>query len=293
MKHSLNAYIQGNKNPTLPSLCGEGSGERSLRMKKSRILNIDILSVSKKQLLENLIQGVLFTPNVDHLMNLQKDKDFYQAYSQADFIVCDSQIVRFASWFLKQPIVETIAGSDFLSLFCFHHKNNPAIRVFLLGAREGVALQAMKNINEKTGSEIVTGAYSPSFGFEKNDAECEEIIRIINENQATVLVLGVGSPKQEKWIMKYKNRFSHIKIFMGLGATIDFEAGILKRCPRFLRKVGLEWMFRLWLEPKRLWYRYMINDMPFFWLILKEKIKQSKTRVSSMLGIIMIQLSIK
>jgi exopolysaccharide biosynthesis WecB/TagA/CpsF family protein len=240
------------------------------------ILNIDILSITKKELLDNLQQGVLFTPNVDHLMNLQKDKDFYLAYQQADFVVCDSQIVRFASKFLKRSIVETIAGSDFLSLFCFHHKANPNIQVFLLGAREGVAQQAMHNLNEKMGRDIVIGVHSPSFGFETNEAECRDIIQKINESKANVLVVGVGSPKQEKWIAKYKDQLPLVKIFMGLGATIDFEAGIVRRSPIFLRKIGMEWAFRLCSDPKRLWKRYIINDIPFFLLIFKEKLNRYK-----------------
>jgi exopolysaccharide biosynthesis WecB/TagA/CpsF family protein len=243
-------------------------------MEHIRILNIDILNITKKQLLDNLTQGVLFTPNVDHLMNLQKDRDFFSAYQQANFIVCDSQIVRFSSRFLGRPIRETIQGSDFLSLFYSYHRNNRDITIFLFGAAEGVAAKAMKNINGKAGREIVTGIYSPPFGFENDDEECEKMIRLINENKATVLVVGLGSPKQEKWIVKYKDRLPYVKIFMGLGATIDFEAGVLSRSPLFLRKIGLEWAYRLCIDPKRLWKRYLVNDLPFFSLILKDKMNR-------------------
>ncbi|MDR0536602.1 MAG: WecB/TagA/CpsF family glycosyltransferase [Tannerellaceae bacterium] len=245
-------------------------------MKSVRILNIDILSITERQLLEQFESGVLFTPNVDHLMNLQKDPEFYAAYRQADYVVCDSQIIHFISYLLRDPIAETIAGSDFLSSFYYYHKNNPNMKMFFLGAAEGVARTAMKIINKKVGRDIVVGAHSPSFGFEKNEDECSNIVNIINSSDANVLIVGVGSPKQEKWIVKYKDQLPGIKIFMGLGATIDFEANAIPRSPRIFRRLGLEWLHRLCMNPKKLWRRYLINDLPFFVLIFRQKLKHYK-----------------
>ena len=127
-------------------------------------------------------------------------------------------------------------------------------------------------INSKLGRTIVIGTYSPSFGFEKKEDECEEIVRIINASKANVLVVGLGAPKQEKWIVKYKDRFSKVKIFMALGATIDFEAGNISRAPKYFQTLSLEWLYRLIKEPKRLWKRYLVDDTPFFYLILKQKL---------------------
>jgi len=97
---------------------------------------------------------------------------------------------------------------------------------------------------------------------------------MINQTNANVLVVGVGAPKQEKWINEYKKSLPKIKNFMALGATIDFEAGIIRRAPYILQKYGLEWMFRLINEPRRLWKRYLIDDLPFIILILKQKMKK-------------------
>ena len=135
----------------------------------------------------------------------------------------------------------------------------------MLGAAEGIAAKAMERINQKVGRNIVVGAHSPSYGFEKKTEECEELIRIVNESGANVLLVGVGAPKQEKWIMKYRNRMPKVDIFMGLGATIDFEAGTLKRAPIFWQKIGMEWLYRCLKEPKRLFKRYFIDDMKFFY----------------------------
>ncbi len=242
-------------------------------MKFVKILNISLDNLSKVELLKQLQSGVVFTPNVDHMVKLQYDREFLQTYLQADYKVCDSQILVYASRFLGTPIKEKISGSDLFPAFYTYHKNNPNIKIFLLGGKQGVAQRAAKRINNKVGRNIVIGAHSPSFGFEKDEQECAEIIEIINQSGASVLAVGVGAPKQEKWIIKYKDRLPNIKIFLAVGATIDFEAGTVKRSPKWMSDAGLEWLYRLLVEPQRLWKRYLLEDLPFFWLILKQKLR--------------------
>lgn len=230
-----------------------------------QILNIKIQSITQQELLANFKKGVLITPNIDHLVKLQKDKEFYDVYQQAEWVVCDSKILYILSKLLKNPLPEAIPGSSFFTAFYEYHKNDPNCKIFLLGAAEGIAVKAMKRINQKIGRNIVIGAHSPSYGFEKKPEECEELIRIINESGANVLLVGVGAPKQEKWIIKYRDRMPKVDIFMGLGATIDFEAGTLKRAPKFWQKIGMEWLYRCLKEPKRLFKRYFVDDMKFFY----------------------------
>ena len=114
------------------------------------------------------------------------------------------------------------------------------------------------------------------FGFEKNETECKEIIDLINRSGANVLVVGVGAPKQENWIIKYKPELTSIKLFMALGATIDFEAGNIKRAPMLYQKIYMEWYYRLIQEPRRLWKRYLVDDIPFFGYVLKQKMGKYK-----------------
>ena len=219
-------------------------------MKRVKLLNIGIDNLSKKELLEQIKSGVVFTPNVDHLIKLQKDRDFLTAYSIADYRLCDSKILIYASRFLGTPIKEKNSGSDFFPAFYTYHKNNHNIKIFLLGAAKGVASQAQERINYKVGRNIILGTHSPSFGFENNERECMEIVEMINKSEATVLAIGVGAPKQEKWIYKYKNSLPNIKIFLAIGATIDFEAGYIKRAPTAMSNCGLEWLYRLLSEPR-------------------------------------------
>lgn len=245
-------------------------------MKYTQFLNINVQNINKKQLLQQLNKGVLITPNVDHLVKLQKDREFYETYQKAEWVVCDSKILYILSKLLKNPLPEAIPGSSFFTAFYEYHKDDPNCKIFLLGAAEGIAVKAMERINQKVGRNIIVGAHSPSYGFEKKPEECEELIRIVNESVANVVLVGVGAPKQEKWIMKYRNRMPKVDIFMGLGATIDFEAGTLKRAPKLWQKIGMEWLYRCLKEPKRLFKRYFIDDMKFFYYFTLQLLNQYK-----------------
>lgn len=236
-----------------------------MSMDEIRILNVNILSLTQTELLFRLKKGVLITPNIDHLIKLQEDEEFYNIYQQAEWIICDSKILYFFSKLLRKSFPEAIPGSSFFVAFYQYHKDDLNCKIFILGAAEGVAEKAMNEINKSVGREIVVGAYSPSYGFERNEDECKNIVRVIRQSGANVLLVGVGAPKQEKWIMKYRAQLPEIDLFMGLGATIDFEAKTLKRAPKFWQKLGLEWLYRCFKEPKRLFKRYFIDDMQFFY----------------------------
>ena len=239
-------------------------------MKTTAFLNTNIQVITQHELLKELKKGVVITPNVDHLVKLQKDKEFYEVYKKAEWVICDSKILYMLSKLLKTPLPEAIPGSSFFTAFYEYHQNDPNCKIFLLGAAEGIAIKAMERINQKVGRNIVVGAHSPSYGFEKKPEECEKLVHMINESGANVLLVGVGAPKQEKWIMKYRNEMPGIDIFMGLGATIDFEAGTLKRAPILWQKIGMEWLYRCLKEPKRLFKRYFIDDMQFFYYFTKQ-----------------------
>lgn len=236
------------------------------------LLNVIIHNITMVELLENLrVGGVVFTPNVDHVMKLQKNQDFYLVYQEADYIVCDSKVLMYVCGFLKTPIQEKISGSDLFPAFYNYYQHDENIKIFLLGAEVEVVKMAQEKINSKVGRDIIIAAYSPSFGFEKNEDECQEIVKLINSSEATVLAIGVGAPKQEMWIAKYKKQLKNVKIFLAIGATINFEAGNIKRSPNWMSEVGLEWLYRLLSEPKRLWKRYLLDAIPFIWLIVKQR----------------------
>jgi N-acetylglucosaminyldiphosphoundecaprenol N-acetyl-beta-D-mannosaminyltransferase len=237
-------------------------------MDRVRLLNTRIDNFTMNQFLVELTEGVVFTPNVDHMVRLQKDREFFEAYQSAKYLTCDSKILYYASRLLGSPIKEKISGSDLFPAFYWHHRHNSDIKIFLLGAAEGVAAKAQQRINAKVGRQIIVGVHSPSYGFEKNEAECQAIIDLINQSDANVLAMGVGTPKQEKFIYRHKDQFKKIKIFFAIGATLDFEAGNVARAPHWVSEMGLEWLYRLLSEPRRLWRRYLVDGPSFFWYLL-------------------------
>jgi exopolysaccharide biosynthesis WecB/TagA/CpsF family protein len=103
--------------------------------------------------------------------------------------------------------------------------------------------------------------------FVDDDAEIAAVLRLINASGATVLIVGLGAPKQEIWMDRYRSAMPGIKIMMGVGATIDYEADVVDRAPRWMTRNGLEWVYRITTEPKRYWRRYL-RDLEFFWLVL-------------------------
>lgn len=245
-------------------------------MEKVRMLRAEMLPLTRQQLLERLDSGVLVTPNIDHLVKLERDEEFRRCYERAEWVVCDSRILYFCSKLLKRSLPEAIPGSSFFTSYYEYHRDDPDCRIFLLGAREGVAAEAMRRINARVGRDIVVGAHSPSFGFEKNPEECRAIYDIINSSGANVVLVGVGAPKQEKWIMAHKEQMPGVKLWMALGATIDFEAGNIKRAPRFIQKIGMEWFYRFCCEPRRLFRRYFVDDLRFFYYFARQLLTRKK-----------------
>ncbi|NJL86133.1 MAG: WecB/TagA/CpsF family glycosyltransferase [Leptolyngbyaceae cyanobacterium SM1_1_3] len=244
-------------------------------MNQIRLLNIKIDNLSMSELLERLSPdcgGIVLTPNVDHLMKLQNDDQFYEIYQAAQYRVCDSQILMYASKFLGTPIGEKISGSDLFPAFCQKYGKDLNVKIFLLGGGPNVAQQARENINRRAGRELVVAAHSPSYGFETKEQECQEILELINQSGANVLAVGLGAPKQEKWIFKCKDSLKNIRVFLAVGATLNFEAGVYSRAPKWMSELGVEWLFRLSCEPRRLWRRYLVEGLPFFKLVVQQKL---------------------
>lgn len=251
-------------------------------MGKIRILNVEIQNIGSGELLERLTKGVLITPNVDQMVKLQSDREFYDIVRKAEWVVCDSKILYLCSWLTRHPLREAIPGSSFFPKFYEYHKDDANCKIFLLGALDGVAQTAMGRINAKVGREMVVGAYSPSYGFEKRQEENEQIYEMINRSGATVVLVGVGCPKQEKWIFAHKDKMPDVDLWMALGATIDFEAGNVKRAPKIFQALYLEWFYRFLQEPRRMFRRYFVDDPKFFWYFLKQLLGIYKDPFESM-----------
>jgi N-acetylglucosaminyldiphosphoundecaprenol N-acetyl-beta-D-mannosaminyltransferase len=237
-----------------------------------RLLNVEIDNISMEELVNTFQKGLLLTLHVDMIMKLQKDKEFYETLPHFDVITCDSQILFFAARWLGVPLKERVSGSDFFPHFYTKYKDDPSITIFICGGAPGVAEVARQKVNEKVGREIIVATDSPPSDYESRPGEIERMIARINESKASVLVIGLGAGRQEKFIVKYRDCLPHLKIYLPLGGTIDYEAESLKRPPTWITNAGLEWLYRVVLEPRQRWRRYFLHQPPFLYLLLKQRL---------------------
>lgn len=207
------------------------------------------------------------TPNVDHVVKIEKDLEFRKIYEDADLILTDGTPLMWIAESLGCPIKEKIPGADLLPKVC-EMAAKEGLTMFLFGAAEGVAEAAKRKLTKKYSGLKIVGVYSPPMGFERDKKEVEKAIRNINQHRPQIVVFGLGSPKQEKFIYQYRERMD-FHVALPFGAAIDFEAGMVKRAPLWMRRLGLEWLFRFFQEPGRLFKRYFIDDMKIFWLAWK------------------------
>lgn len=209
------------------------------------------------------------TPNVDHVIKLQSDKQFQELYANADIVLVDSALLMLAGRFLGTPFKEKISGSDITPELC-KLAAQKGYKLFFLGGREGAAVKAKEALEGTLPGIQIVGTYCPPFGFEKDAAENKKIIELIKAAKPDILLVGLGAPKQEKWIYQYYQELG-VPVSGGIGVTFEFIAGMVKRAPVWMQKCGLEWLWRLIMEPARLWRRYLVEDMPFFGLVLRQK----------------------
>lgn len=197
------------------------------------------------------------TPNMDHIVILEKDPEFREVYNNASLVLTDGKPLLWIAKMQGTPIKEKVSGSDLFPRICALAARE-GYRIFILGAAEGVADKAADNLLRKFEGLQLAGTYSPPVGFEKDEAEVERIIERINHAQADILAVALGSPKGEKFIYRIREEIT-AALSISIGATIDFEAGNVKRAPKWMSDIGLEWLFRITQDPKRLIKRYW-ND---------------------------------
>ena len=243
-------------------------------MEKMNFLSIKIDNVTMEEAIERIFQLIdmnknsyVVTPNVDHLVKLEEDKEFQDVYRDADLVLTDGMPLIWISKLIKSPIKEKVSGSDIFPKVCSRAAKEGKT-LFLLGAAEGVAQKAAEKLTEKYKGLEIVGVYSPSYGFEKKQDEIDKIIDMVKKAKPDILAVGLGAPKQEKFIYKYRDRLG-VPISLAIGASIDFEAGNVKRAPKWMQKSGLEWFYRICKEPSRMIKRYLVDDIKILKIVMK------------------------
>lgn len=249
-------------------------------MSRIKFMNTEIDNLTMTEALdaiEDLIaankNAYVVTPNVDHIIQLERGGEIVDVYKHANLILCDGKPLTWISKWYGTPIREKISGSDLFPLLC-ERAAKKGYKMFFLGAAEGVAAQAAKNLETRYPGLDVCGVYSPPYGFENNKVEMDKITKMIKDAAPQILIVGLGAPKQEKFIYHNRERLG-VPVSLGLGASLDFEAGQIKRAPKWTADHGLEWLYRITQDPKRLAKRYLIDDRKIFKLAFKYKKNKS------------------
>lgn len=243
-------------------------------MKKQKLLNTYVNSLTMVETIsaiEDMIkqdkQSYVVAINVDVVMKIEQDDYLKKITDEADMVLVDGKpLVWIANWH-KQPVKEKISGSDLVPLLC-KKADEKGYTIFILGGKDGIADKAKERLQKQYPYIKIVGTYAPPFGFEKDEKELNYINNLISEASPDLLITCFGCPKQEKFIYENINKYK-AKVSICAGATVDFLAGNVKRAPRWMSDHGLEWLYRFFQEPKRLFKRYFVDDVKILRLIWK------------------------
>jgi N-acetylglucosaminyldiphosphoundecaprenol N-acetyl-beta-D-mannosaminyltransferase len=210
--------------------------------------------------------------NPDCLNKIFTDKEYFDVLNCGDYIFPDGIGVNIACKLLKDPLLENINGTDMLPFIC-ELADKQSYSMYLLGGKPGVAEKMKINLQSKYNNLQIVGVQD---GYFDKDKDNNSVVEKINESKADILLVAFGAPIQEKWIEANNHRLN-AKVQMGVGGLFDFFSGGNKRAPKWMREVGLEWVFRIMQEPKRLWKRYVIGNPVFLYRVMKWKFSRYRS----------------
>ncbi|KRE97108.1 glycosyl transferase [Paenibacillus sp. Soil766] len=251
-------------------------------MNKYSFMGISIHLLTMKDLNETVVNAArnnqkIIIPNHNlHSMYLcNRNSRLREFYNMAQFIHIDGMAIVLIGKLLGYPVKRehrTTYVDWIRPLLKVAYDNR--LRVFYLGSKPGVASQAA-SILRKELPNLQIGTQDGYFNADTNCDGNKEIIRRINEFKPHILLVGMGMPRQESWILDNYEQI-HTNVILTSGACMDYVADIVPTAPRLLGAVGLEWLFRLWCEPRRLWKRYLIEPWTLFMLFIAELLRKNK-----------------
>lgn len=210
--------------------------------------------------------GTVFTPNVDHVVIADEDERFRAAYAQVSLSLADGMPVLWASRLLKRPLPEKVSGSD-LILPLTRRAAERGWRVHLLGGGDGVAERVKVRLERDIAGINIVGTSSPRVNV---DAPLDmAAVDAVRATKPDLVFVAFGAPKQEIWSEQARAALSPA-VLIGVGGSFDFLVGEQKRAPEWMSRSGLEWLYRLGSDPKRLWRRYLLRDPKFAVIVARE-----------------------
>jgi N-acetylglucosaminyldiphosphoundecaprenol N-acetyl-beta-D-mannosaminyltransferase len=214
------------------------------------------------------------TPNAHHVVLHQRDPLFRRIYREAFLVVADGVPLLWAARMLGNSLRGRVNGTDLFQALC-GRAAQLGQRVYLLGGREGAADAARATLRERFPSLTVCGTYCPPVGFERDPIERAKILDLINAARPDILFVGLGAPKQEYWMYAHRDVL-RVPVSVGIGVSFELVGGLVPRAPLWMQRSGLEWLFRLLAEPKRLWRRYLVGNAVFCMLVARQRLAQNR-----------------
>jgi N-acetylglucosaminyldiphosphoundecaprenol N-acetyl-beta-D-mannosaminyltransferase len=244
------------------------------KLPTQRLMSMDIHAITEQQTIDFVIEelaagrgGVLVTPNLDHLRRFtsRSHLNFRSLVAEADLLVPDGMPLIWASRIKGTPLPERVAGSDLiLSLSKAAQQNNRS--VYLLGGAAGTAEGAAEILRQRYPGIRIAGLYCPPFGFEHKPQEMAKIIQQVEQANPDIVYVALGSPKQEELIDKVKAHLPRAW-WIGVGVSFSFLTGAVQRAPAWMQKSGIEWAHRMVMEPGKLLKRYLLEGIPFAFVL--------------------------
>ena len=231
---------------------------------------VDVLGLeSIPQEIVKLANGKLIKPKAVFYLNSAcaslalSNKEYLEILQKGDLVYADGWGVVLAAKLMGKKLPERANAADFFDHFC-QLVAKKKLSLYLLGGKKEIVLKAATNLKQKFPKLKITG-YHHGFFDKKQE---EEIIEEINNLKPDFLLIGLGVPKQEKWMVKHRNKLQ-VKVIWGVGGLFNLLSGGLSRAPKLMRNFGLEWLYRLFQEPERLGKRYLFGLPPFFFRVIK------------------------
>jgi N-acetylglucosaminyldiphosphoundecaprenol N-acetyl-beta-D-mannosaminyltransferase len=213
----------------------------------------------------------IFFSNAHTLALCRVNQNFLRLINNADLNLADGMSIVWGARLLGIQIPERVPGPDLMLKLC-ERAAEKGYRVFLMGTSDKNLLNLNAALVKKFPNLQITGMYSPPIRDRFSEEDTSLMLAKINAGKPDILFVGISCPKQELWISENLHRLN-VPVSLGVGAAFDFLSGLIPRAPEWLRNRGLEWLYRLWREPRRLWRRYLLGNFVFLSLLVKERIK--------------------
>ena len=244
---------------------------------KSRVMILDtpVDNMDMSETLDRVSQAISHDLHIHHsvvnagkIVSMHKDPQLRESVVNADIISADGQGVVWASRLLGKPLKGRVTGIDLMEeLVSLAYRDH--YKVYFLGAKEDIVRSVVEHYSDVYSPDIIAGYRNGYF----KKAEEREIACDIADSGANILFVAISSPTKENFLFQNREILKKVNFIMGVGGSFDVVSGLVKRAPKWMQKAGLEWLYRVYQEPQRMFKRYLVGNVKFILLVLKYKFK--------------------